>query len=271
MSYILDALRRADAERQRGGVPDLHAQPAAPSTAAQAAQPGEGAGPAGRAALIGLLAGGVVLALAAAWWLGRGSAGSPAPVAPTPGPSSTLALPAPASPGSTVDRVPTGPAAVAPPAMTAAMPIPMPMPMPTATPTPTRPSTPLAAGPAPAVLPPVAAAPLPAVAPVPVPLPVPVPVPLRPSTAASAAAPAVASAPDTVMRWAALPEATRSSLPALSWSGVVYADQPAQRLVVVNGQVAREGDELGAGLRLDRIGPKSVVLRWRGQRIEMPL
>lgn len=263
MSYILDALRRADAERQRGGVPDLHAQPAAPSTAAQAAQPGEGAGPAGRAALIGLLAGGVVLALAAAWWLGRGSAGSPAPVAPTPGPSSTLALPAPASPGSTVDRVPTGPAAVAPPAMTAAMP------MPTATPT--RPSTPLAAGPAPAALPPVAAAPLPAATPVPVPLPVPAPVPPRASAAASAAVPAASSAPNTVIRWAALPEATRSSLPALSWSGVVYADQPAQRLVVVNGQVAREGDELGAGLRLDRIGPKSVVLRWRGQRIEMPL
>ena len=27
MSYILDALRRADAERERGNVPGLHAQP----------------------------------------------------------------------------------------------------------------------------------------------------------------------------------------------------------------------------------------------------
>ena len=27
MSYILDALRRADAERERGGVPGLHTQP----------------------------------------------------------------------------------------------------------------------------------------------------------------------------------------------------------------------------------------------------
>lgn len=28
MSYILDALRRADAERERGSVPSIHAQPA---------------------------------------------------------------------------------------------------------------------------------------------------------------------------------------------------------------------------------------------------
>ena len=27
MSYILDALRRADSERERGAVPDIHAQP----------------------------------------------------------------------------------------------------------------------------------------------------------------------------------------------------------------------------------------------------
>jgi general secretion pathway protein B len=128
---------------------------------------------------------------------------------------------------------------------------------------PVRPAaSPLAAGPAPVVLPPVVA-----VAPV---VAVPVAGPGQ-AVAAPAASAAAASAADLVIRWAALPEATRRSLPALSWSGGVYADQPAQRLVVVNGQVVREGDELATGLRLEQIGPKSVVVRWRGQRIELPM
>ena len=39
MSYILDALRRADAERERGSVPDLRAQPLAPPSSQEAARP----------------------------------------------------------------------------------------------------------------------------------------------------------------------------------------------------------------------------------------
>src|SRR3990167_2515916 len=233
MSYILDALRRADAERQRGGVPDLHAQPAAGTTAsAQAGAAAERSTLQGRGALLVMVVGGVVLAVAAAWWLGRASPREPVPVvAPVSVPS------APALPARAPDRPTVAPAAL-PPA----------------------PAAPLAAGPAPAALPALKAAP---------------PVAPPPATAPARAAPAAsimaASAPDLVIRWAALPDATRSSLPALAWSGGVYADQPAQRLVVVNGQVAREGDELAPGLRLERIQPKSVVVRWRGQRIELPL
>ncbi len=79
------------------------------------------------------------------------------------------------------------------------------------------------------------------------------------------------AASDPVRSWASLPEASRASIPALAWSGVVYAERADQRLVVVNGQVAREGDVLASGLQLLQIGPKSVLLRWQGQRIEMPL
>ena len=82
----------------------------------------------------------------------------------------------------------------------------------------------------------------------------------------------VAEAPsDPVRSWASLPEASRAAIPTLVWSGVVYAERAEQRLVVVNGQVAREGDALGSGLQLLQIRPKSVLLRWQGQRIEMPL
>jgi general secretion pathway protein B len=89
--------------------------------------------------------------------------------------------------------------------------------------------------------------------------------------AATAAALPAASTPEPLLRWSALPEATRASLPRLAWSGVVYAEQAAQRLLVVNGQVAREGDEIAPGLTLEQIRPRSAVLRWRGQRFEMPL
>ena len=71
--------------------------------------------------------------------------------------------------------------------------------------------------------------------------------------------------------WASLPAASRAALPPLAWSGVVYAERAEQRLVVVNGQVAREGDVLAAGLQLLQIRPRSVLLRWQGQRFEMPL
>lgn len=236
MSYILDALRRADAERQRGAVPDLHAQPAGAAASAQASAAAERSTLQGRGALLAMVAGAVALAVAlavaVAWWLGRGSLDEPVPgVAPVSVPA------APASPARVSDLPTVAPAAL-PPA----------------------PAAPLAAGPAPAALPArVVASP---VAPAPA---------SAPTRAAAAASTTDASASDPVIRWAALPESTRSSLPALAWSGGVYADQPSQRLVVVNGQVAREGDELAPGLRLEQIRPKAVVVRWRGQRIELPI
>ena len=94
MSYILDALRRADAERQHGQVPGLNAQ-----TGASLA----GAAPARRAGLLWLAAGALVALLAAGtWWLARPQvpAAVPAAVAPVrPVPDS---LPQPAAAGTPV-------------------------------------------------------------------------------------------------------------------------------------------------------------------------
>ncbi len=72
MSYILEALRKADAERERGSVPDLHAQ-LLPSGAAQVQAE------APRASLLPWLAVGVLLAIVAggAWF----AIGRDAPVA----------------------------------------------------------------------------------------------------------------------------------------------------------------------------------------------
>ena len=89
MSYILDALRRADAERQRGGVPGLHDQ-TGPLTGGEGAGAPPAPAVAGRLALGGAVAALVALALAGAWWLGRGSAGQ--------APAGQVRLPARAGP-----------------------------------------------------------------------------------------------------------------------------------------------------------------------------
>ena len=69
----------------------------------------------------------------------------------------------------------------------------------------------------------------------------------------------------------ALPEALRRQLPALTLGGAVYAELPAQRVAIVNGQVFHEGDRPVAELRVEQIRPRSVVFSWQGQRFEMAL
>ena len=52
--------------------------------------------------------------------------------------------------------------------------------------------------------------------------------------------------------------------PKLVINGGVHSPDPARRRVIVNGQVVREGADLGAGLVLEQIRPDSVVLGFRG-------
>ena len=98
MSYILDALRRADAERERGRVPGLHTQvPPSRTTEPPAAR---GARPSRGPLWIGL---GVLAAAIAgiAWWLMRDGASAPPPGPVTQAPSSAPAFqpePPPAPP-----------------------------------------------------------------------------------------------------------------------------------------------------------------------------
>ena len=123
MSYILDALRRAEADRQRGAVPGLQDQPQ--PLPAPAAAPADDPRRTGLWALAGaglLAAGGA----AAWWWL---KLPGPAPVAPvavmTPAPAvAPTALPAPVAPAPAVlssmpavaaAPVPASPALVLPP------------------------------------------------------------------------------------------------------------------------------------------------------------
>ena len=231
MSYILDALRRAEADRQRGAVPGLQDQPQ--PLPAPVAAPADDPRRTGLWALAGaglLAAGG-----AAAWWWLKWP--GPAPVAPvavmTPAPAvAPTALPAPVTPVAPA----AAPVLVAPaPAVVSSMP---------------------AAAPAPAspalVLPPIP------------PQPAEPPVPAKPAPRAAVAVPAAAP-PDAVRRQD-LPENVRQQLPALTVAGATYSENPRYRMVIINGQVVQEGDTAAPGVVLETIRQKEVVLRAQGYR-----
>ena len=68
---------------------------------------------------------------------------------------------------------------------------------------------------------------------------------------------------------AALDAATRASLPALKLSMHVYADEPARRFAIVDGQRVGEGALLGSG-RVAQIRRDGVVIEVNGRRVLLP-
>jgi general secretion pathway protein B len=241
MSYILDALKRADAERERGHVPGLHAQPlGGTATAAPRGLAARWAWWAGGAA-------GLVVVAALAWRMGADTH------APVP---ATLAVPsaAPAAePPATVATTPvttTAPPVSTPPP-TAAEPVALaPVAAPRAAPA-------LPAAPASAV----ASRPLPAAATGTAPAP-------RPAAPEPALAATPANAP--IPLYAQLPAGTRQQMPALAVTGSVYSDDASARFIMLNGDVAKEGSQPMPGLVVERIEPKSAVLRYKGERFRLP-
>jgi general secretion pathway protein B len=236
MSYILDALRRADAERERGVVPSLQSQQ---HTVIEE----DDALPRPRRlmwVIVGL--GGALLALLA-WTLFSGATTAPRPVAE----------------GSVV------PAAVAPAPTTPKVVLPV--------------TAEAAPAPAPAATPVVAPAAVP-----------PVPTRVAPAPAAAARPPAVATAEpgraarragvdpasaapaasaSRIYAQAELPEDVRRDLPRIAINGSSYSGDAASRMVMISGQIFHEGDSLGAGLVLEKINRRSVVLAFRGWRYEV--
>jgi general secretion pathway protein B len=75
--------------------------------------------------------------------------------------------------------------------------------------------------------------------------------------------------PERLPKLDELPDDLRRSVPQLAFGGSVYSDTPAQRMVIFNNQVMREGDAVTNELQIEQIRPRSAVLRVRGQRFEM--
>lgn len=277
MSYILDALRRADSERERGAVPSIHSPPVPPvvedSAKASRGQPQQ--------VLIVVI---VLLLLALvgllAWHLMSGKEAPSPPVAAVANTAADDVQRAPAEAPPPSAQVPQPmPAQVVPQAPAAA---PVPAPAPT-----------LAEVPAPRPAPaPVQQAPV-AVAPRPQAVPTPPPQPRQAPQAQPAPSPSLAAAPPVVslpVRPAATPPATvvappptpqadtrvytvndlpaniQRELPKLVVGGAMYSETPANRMLIINSQVFREGDKLTPDLLLQEIRLKSAVFQYKGYR-----
>ena len=248
MSYILDALRRAEAERERGAVPSLQSQQHTVIEEDEAV-------PRSRGMMWLAIALAAALVAALAWnFLGR-SAPAPRPIvegsvtAPAPAPALAPTAIAPAAPVAAPASEAIAAASTAP--LTAAAP---------ARPAPAAPKA-LARTAPPAALAAAetrrarrhegsdAVAPLPASTPTP--------------------AAATTRAETRIYAQAELPEEIRRDLPKVAINGSSYSGDPASRMVMVNGQIFHEGDKLGGGLALEKINRRSAVFSFRGYRYEI--
>ena len=202
MSYILDALQRAETERERGGVPGLHAHSSPPGLSATGLS-------ARRRATLALIAVLVLCAVAAGLWAWRSPA--PLPVAQTT--SLVQAAPTAASPQ--------------PVALAAAS---------------------------------VAAVPVARVV-----------APRAPAADIAPAAKPVNPPTSTINTplLNELPQDIRQQIPALTISGAVYSENPAQRLLLLNGQVLSQGSLAGADVTLEHIGANTSEFSFRGTRFRM--
>jgi len=235
MSYILDALKRAESERSRGQIPGLHAQPMA-----RVAVDLQERSPVWKTLLFVVIA--VVVLGALAWWWMSGEQPAPAAMPPQAAPlaASPSTTPTPASPPAQVSA-PTPVVAVAQPVVPAASKLaPRRNPLPAIKPTTTADNT----------------APAPAPAP-------------RIQTATPASATSGSTPEPRVLAMSELPADVVSSLPALVVSGASYSDQPASRMVIINGALYHEGDRLTSELTLQRIALRSAVLSFRGYRFSI--
>lgn len=236
MSVILDALRKSEAERQRGRAPGLFVEQVAPPSRRRRR-------PAWIFVLPALLAAGVV----AGWFLRPQTNGPTVAAVAVDAPPATAPAPA-------VQEV-VAPAPALPVPADSNPRVPPPQRLPDVPP------------PAPQAAPPAAAAAVPAPAPVPV---------ASTSTAVAPPPAPAASAPPTLPvepllpRLADLPAGERATLPPLKLSMHVFADEPAQRFVILDGRRQGEGASPAAGVVIEQIRRDGVVLSANGRRLLLP-
>jgi hypothetical protein len=63
-----------------------------------------------------------------------------------------------------------------------------------------------------------------------------------------------------------LPLDIQMKVPKMSFSVFVYAQKPADRMVIIDGRTRREGDEVSSGLRLEEITRDGAIFSFKGHR-----
>lgn len=206
MSYILEALKKAQAERQLGSTPGIHdvLTPTVPAAAAAST-------------LRYWIAGGIAVLLAvayASWRMLAATEAAPVQLAKAE-PPVVVAVPAAREAGTE-----TRPATVVKPPVTEPPPVP-------------------AAASAPPVQP--------------------------------AVQPAPESDPDDALpTLAELSPSVQATIPKVTLGGYIYSPVPAERLLLIDNNLRREGEVVGASLVLERLLPRAAVMNYRGTRFRMP-
>jgi general secretion pathway protein B len=235
MSYILDALKKAEAERNLGEVPDLHAQTYTPPLMGE--RIGAWRTPWPWILLALLVAVAIALAIVKPW--------SPSPVLQSAVPQVAQQTPAPVPPS-----VPA--VAAAPPATT---------------------PTPPAAAPAPVSKAPVIAkteAPKPAPATHKKTPPAEPKQAQKETPPAAQPAPSQAvtqsgdDAPPPALR--ELPESVQQAIPKFTTNGYIYSPNKADRTVLINNKLLHEGDSVAPDLTVEKLTPSGMVLNYKGYR-----
>ena len=68
-----------------------------------------------------------------------------------------------------------------------------------------------------------------------------------------------------------MPSPSLSGQPLLSGGPAsVYSEDAPSRMLILNGQVVREGDRLGPNLSLEQIRLRHAVLRYKDTRFSLP-
>ena len=249
MSFILDALKKSETDRQRQSGPALFEVRVAPPRSRLPRW-------AIAIALLLVLNLGVVL-----WMLLRHQTRANVP------PAATAGAPAPSTvPAAPASLPPPAPATAAPPPAASAPPVPV---VGASAAVPASASPPALTNPPPAPpVPPVAAAASPATG----------AEPTNPEDYAPAEEPAAPGLGSHVRRGTAsgvplyeeIASAPGTRLPQLRLDLHVFAGRPEERFVMVNMHKLREGDSLPEGVHLDSITPEGAVMSYQGTKFLLP-
>lgn len=233
MSYILEALKKAQAERQLGNAPTIHA----PTLHGADQRPAARFSVAMLTAVVGMAA--VIGVLLVLVW--RPSS----PEGRAPQPPTTAAQPAVPAPAASTVAVASTVTATPP----AAEPTPLPAPVADLPPSVANLARATASA-APASTPAAPAA-------------------VQPAPAPAAARPGVA-VDEPVVNLRELPEPIQRAIPPVTVGGYIYSKNAADRLLLVDKVLRREGDEVAPGLLLEKLQPKEAVFNFKGYRYRVP-
>jgi general secretion pathway protein B len=95
-------------------------------------------------------------------------------------------------------------------------------------------------------------------------------IPAERTAVAAQQAPAPAQ-PEVTQTLRDLPEPIQRAIPQITFGGYMYSKNPADRMVLIDKILRKEGDEVAPGLVLEKLLPKAAIFTFRGYRYRVSL